>query len=105
MRDSANWTSDAIELLRHAPCGYRHGSTPAAEPTALAAIALLGANRFDDAQPHSQWLAAHQGHDGCVPPLGELNQPGWPTPVAIVAFAAAQSVNTDVRLSFDVEAA
>ena len=60
MNVSDEWMSDALELLCHAPCGYRHGSTPAAEPTALAAIALLGAKRYDDAQPHLQWLAAHQ---------------------------------------------
>jgi hypothetical protein len=105
MRDFANWTSDALELICHAPCGYRYGSTPAAEPTALAAIALLGAKRFEDAQPHLQWLAANQGHDGCVSPLGDLKQPGWPTPLAIVAFAAAQSVDANARLTFDIEAA
>ena len=97
--------SDALELLRHAPCGYRDGSTPAAEPTALAALALLGANRFGDAQPHLQWLSAHQAHDGCVPPLGDLNQPGWPTPLAIVAFAAANHDNATATVNFDTEAA
>jgi hypothetical protein len=98
-----SWDDEAIERLSSAgPCGYSADGPPSAEPTALAAIALLGAGRGDKAKPHLQWLADNQiNPGGSVPPLPGLGWPGWTTPLAIVAAVTsnAQSGESNFRLS------
>jgi hypothetical protein len=88
---STTWTLDALDRLSEGPCAYRIGGVAAAEPTAFAALALIGAGRVEAAQLHLKWLAEHQLSGGCVPPLGDLSNPGWPTPLAILASAAASA--------------
>jgi hypothetical protein len=84
------WHTEAIEQLQSiGPCGYHAGGPPAAEPTALAAIALLGGNRIEAARSKLRWLAKIQTFDGSVPPLAKLTQPSWPTAWAIIAAALA----------------
>jgi hypothetical protein len=89
MQASANWMTDALDRLAAGPCGYHFAAAPAAEPTALAAIALLGGQRFEAAQSQLRWLAKIQTSDGSVPPLAEMAQPSWPTAWAIIAAVLA----------------
>jgi hypothetical protein len=85
----SNWQTEALDRLAADPCGYHAGSPPAAEPTALAALALLGAGRVEDARAKLDWLANVQVNDGAVPPLSDLEQPGWPTALCILAANVA----------------
>ena len=95
---SADWITDALDRLAKSPAGYHLGGPTAAEPSALAAIALLGAGRIDDATAHLNWLAENQlTAGGSVPPLSGLQSPGWPTPIVIVAAAVAKSRNADSK--------
>jgi hypothetical protein len=81
--------SAALDLLASAPCGYHPQQPPAAEPTALAALALIGAGRLDAAQKHLHWLAAAQTAGGDIAPFGQIPQSAWPTPIAIIAAVAS----------------
>jgi hypothetical protein len=85
-----SWQDDAIDTLKCVwPCSYSAGAPPAAEPTALAAIALCGAGLSNAARPHLRWLAENQnGISGSVAPVVALQWPGWPTPLAILAATA-----------------
>ena len=88
---SSNWIADALDRLAKSPAGYHVGGPTAAEPSALAALALLGAGRIDDAKPHLKWLAENQiSGDGSSSPLSGLHWPGWPTPLAIIACVVAK---------------
>ncbi len=87
------WTDEALDRLASSPSGYHDGSSPAAEPTALAALALVGAGRIDDACIKLRWLMSNQKADGLVAPLSQLESPGWPTPLAILASAAVADAN------------
>ncbi len=115
MRAANSWTTDALDRLSQGPCGYHGGSSPAAEPTALATIALLAAGRCRAAGNNLRWLANVQASSGQVPPLKELNQPGWPTAWSTIAAVlerrnsatvdeAAQAL-TDAVAKFDLQTA
>jgi hypothetical protein len=83
---SPAWITDALDRLAKIPCGYHAGDPSAAEPIALAALALMGAGQFDNARSHLEWLAsAGQKSDGNVAPYESLQWPGWPTSLAIIA--------------------
>ncbi|HZZ28776.1 MAG TPA: hypothetical protein VFE46_12305 [Pirellulales bacterium] len=81
------WMNSTLDRLACAPWGYHANEPSAAEPTALAALALLGAGRTAEAQSPLQWLAAAQTSNGNIAPFAELTQSAWPT--AQAAFAAA----------------
>jgi hypothetical protein len=98
MLTSPTWIADALDRLGAAPCGYHTGEVPASEPTALAALARIGAGGHAESQ--LQWLAKCQTTDGSVPPLADLNQPGWPTPLAIIATVAADRANIEQSAHF-----
>jgi hypothetical protein len=83
------WQSDALDRLAAGPCGYHASSPPSAEPMALAALALLGAGRGEDARQKLDWLAKLEASDGLVPPFADLEQPGWPTALCILASTVA----------------
>lgn len=83
------WIDRALDVLERMPCGYRRQSTAAAEPTALATLALAGAGRTRAAQIGARWLGSQQQPDGSLSPLGDLKWPGWATPLAMLATLAA----------------
>ncbi len=64
--------------------GYGYRSRGAAEPTALAAVAL--AARGEVAAAPRRWLASRQRPDGGVPVLDRLDGPCWPTALAALAW-------------------
>ena len=86
---STSWLPAALDRLSTSPCGYHADEPSAAEPTALAALALVGAGRSDAAQQHLKWLAAAQSSAGSIAPFAELTKSAWPTPLAILAAAIA----------------
>jgi len=94
-----SWITDALNRLSKVPASYQPGGPTAAEPSAVAALALLGANRIDDAAAHLTWLADNQlSADGSVPPFGGLQSPGWSTPSAIIAAAVGKSRNAKSKI-------
>jgi len=74
---------------RNGGWGYRPGLPTAAEPTALAALAIatqpVHGNGLTTAL---KALTPLQRPDGAVCPLVGLEHPGWPTPLAIMAWSA-----------------
>lgn len=93
MRESSTWITDALDRLAKSPASYHPGGPTAAEPSALASLALLGAGRAKDADAHLKWLADNQISSGGLPPLAGLPRPGWPAPMAILAAVTAKSEN------------
>lgn len=71
-------------------CGYHPDSPAAAEPTALAALALLAHRRDAAAQQSVDRLIEMQCSDGSVGIQGVQRTPGWPTGLAVLAWRAAQ---------------
>jgi len=103
MSFSSDWIADALDRLAKSPASYQVGGPTAAEPSALAALALLGAGRIDDAKPHLKWLAENQTRaEGSSSPLAGLQWPGWPTPLAIIACTVArQSGKADFGIQME----
>jgi hypothetical protein len=80
------WREELLEQLAAAiPCGYDRKGSPATEPTCLAAIALAVYGRREPSLQALQWLTSLQNDDGSVGPTAELQAPGWPTALAILA--------------------
>jgi hypothetical protein len=72
--------------------GYRSPGIPAAEPTALAAMALLAINpeskiSLDLAASSAEWLTSIQRSDGAVGLSADLRTPEWPTPYALLLWS------------------
>lgn len=95
---STGWR-DAVRLrllgLRgEAPAwGYQPGLVRAAEPTALASLAILAAERGNppaeapfEAVQSARWLAAQQQPDGSLGVTEARSSPGWPTPLAVLLW-------------------
>lgn len=67
--------------------GYRPGSASAAEPTALACLALAEWGIGDAVDVDGlDWLVANQRADGNVPTVPNVPSPGWTTAHAILAW-------------------
>jgi hypothetical protein len=86
---STAWISAALKRLETLPCGYHSDEPSAAEPTALAVLALVGAGQVEAARSHLEWLAAAQTTAGSIAPFAELADSAWPTPLAVFATAIA----------------
>lgn len=82
---------DRLIAARH-ECGgwgYHPQGSPCAETTALACMALSDHDLHDDARLAGlRWLRRIQRKDGSVPSTTDRNAPGWPTGLAILAWAA-----------------
>ncbi len=95
------WVGEArrrlIGLARGGSWGYRPGSTPAIEPTSLAALALLategdGPPAATDtggaaASRAAAWLATVRNRDGSLGVTPSLPSPGWPTPLPLLLWS------------------
>jgi hypothetical protein len=96
-----DWRHDLIERLLHAAndagaWGYCAGSTGAAEPTALAALALT-ANECASEHVSAAlgWLAGLQREDGAVPISAEAEAPYWPTSLVLLAWLRCAARNNE----------
>jgi hypothetical protein len=84
-----DWQQATIAALCQQPVvGYQPTGKPAAEPTALAALALVAHGQKPAAQAAARWLADQQGASGAVGVRAGEAEPGWPTSLAVVAWAA-----------------
>lgn len=79
-----------LRLAETRDCGYHAGAVAAAEPTALAALALLAHGRETAAQRLLDDLAVYQTANGSVRIETTQSDPGWPTGLAVMAWRAAQ---------------
>ena len=81
---------DILNDLAAGPCwAYRADGPVAAEPMALAALALCGHGRISDAWRACQRLALLAAADGSVGVSASEATPCWPTSLAIAAWNAA----------------
>jgi hypothetical protein len=84
-----HWLDPAFDKLTQEPVlGYLPGGAPAAEPTALAALALAAGGRVEAARRSAEGLATMQQPGGQVAIRAGEDSPGWPTSLAIVAWTA-----------------
>lgn len=97
-------TDDRIEQarrrlldLRRGPgvWGYRLRSTPAVEPSVLAALGLLADGDEATALATARWLASIRRADGSLGVTVNLPEPGWPTPLAVLLWAAVEGFETE----------
>ena len=100
---NATWTSTAQNRLldrRVARCGwgYRREGPAFAEPTALAALALLASTSEPSAEAAASeagnWLAEIQQADGSIGLNARIPAPGWTTPYAVLLWAALGRCST-----------
>ncbi len=84
-----SWLEQTLDDLSRLPeIGYLIGGHAAAEPTALAALALVTNGRVDDASQSAAALATMQQPNGEVSVRVGERAPGWPTSLAILAWSA-----------------
>jgi hypothetical protein len=99
-----NWFNTILDELTKQPViGYLPAGLPAAEPTAIAALALAAHGRMDAARKAADALAKLQTASGAVGIRAGEDSPGWPTSLAIVAwtrFAADYRVASDRALTW-----
>lgn len=83
-------TTPIIERLRGlSHFGYTPDGPAATEPTALAALAMLGGSHADAARSACDWLARQQNDDGSLGVCEGQSEPCWPTSLAILAWETA----------------
>lgn len=82
-----DWQQELIERIAAKPCtGYGSADSPATEPSALAALALAGFNRWGSVQRVAAWLAELQAADGSIGVRATEPQPCWPTSLAMLTW-------------------
>jgi hypothetical protein len=99
-----NWLDVTVARIRAQPVlGYLPDATPAAEPTALTALALAVHAQVQAATAAAQWLAEQQTASGAVGVRAGESQPGWPTSLAVVAWNVVdrRRWETSVRRAVD----
>jgi hypothetical protein len=86
---TVTWVDSILEeLAKSSGIGYSPNGKPAAEPTALATLAFVAHERNDAAVASAYQLVAMQQPSGEVSIRAGEESPGWPTSLAIVAWAA-----------------
>lgn len=92
------WVDDILhDLATESRWAYRLGGPLAAEPAALAAMALYGHGRVADAWRACERLATLAGNDGSVGVTADQATPSWTTSLALLAWNAAAG-NADSAL-------
>ena len=76
-----------MELLARQPvCDYFPTGSGASEPSALAAIALIGHGRTMAAKPVGEFLVSLQTSFGCVGMRAKESEPHWATSLALLVW-------------------
>lgn len=84
------WLDEVLERLADKPCcGYVPDGSPAVEPTALAALALVAHGLVGRAKPALNWLADVQSTDGSLGINASQPRPCWATGWALLAWSVA----------------
>jgi hypothetical protein len=94
--------------LRQGPgaWGYRDRSTPAVEPSCLAALGLLanqdspGEEGWAVAIATARWLVSIRQPDGSLGVTLELPEPGWATPFALLVWSSLGGFETERSKAF-----
>jgi hypothetical protein len=95
-----HWLDEVLAgLCRQPCCGYRQGGPAAAEPTALAAMALCARGHAAEAQSALAWLAEIQSPDGSVGVSAALPRPCWPTGWALLAWRLCANTTIKTKTS------
>lgn len=92
------WIEKALTVLEEARTpsggwGYRPQGTPWSEPTALVALAHAAHGR--EANGALDWLASIQRPNGSIGVSAAYAAPGWPTPLAILAWQGAYATERE----------
>lgn len=89
-----DWHGELIDRLAPRPCaGYGPTDGPATEPSALAALALAGSNRWNSVWQVADWLSSFQAADGSVGVRPREKQPCWPTSLAVLTWNTLRDTN------------
>jgi hypothetical protein len=95
-----SWLDEILDRLASRPCcGYAADAPPAAEPTALAAMALCAHGRRAAAVAALDWLVKIQRADGSVPIDAAHDGPGWATGWAVLAWHTALTAGATPALT------
>ena len=95
-----SWIDSILDTLSKQPAiGYLQGGAVAAEPTAIAALALLVQGRVEAARRAVAELAKMQGASGAVGIRAGEDAPGWPTSLAIVAWSKVAAAGYAAHIS------
>jgi len=87
-----NWQGPALDWLsRTTACGYSSRGSPATEPTALSAMALMAHDHEPTVRAKLEWLAAIQSEDGSVGIGPGHASPQWPTSLVALAWKTAET--------------
>src|SRR5438105_15225438 len=85
-----NYADRAVDYLESQNAWrYLPASEPASEPTAFAALALAAYGRREAADRARSWLCEAQTDEGGVGVRRAEPTPGWPTPLAVMAWNLA----------------
>jgi hypothetical protein len=84
-------------------CGYAANGAWAAEPTALAVLALQAHQEPTAALRFADQLAAAQLSNGSVTTTGEQDSPAWTTSLAILAWLAAKEQKFQPHITLAIE--
>ncbi len=99
-----SWLKRLLSELAAAPIGGYVSNGPAyAEPTALAALALLGHGYSKPARTAANWLMRMQADDGSVGICPDHPTPRWPTALALLAWTARAGTTHHERTSEPLE--
>jgi hypothetical protein len=94
------WLHSALdELVRSPVCGYGATDRAASEPTALAALALVGHGKREAAREAADMLADIQASDGSVGVRANEPTPRWPTSLALLAWLATDKAAYSDRIA------
>ena len=92
-----DWLNTTLDALAAQPAiGYLPGSALAAEPTAIAALALIAHGRLEAAQQAAAALAKMQAANGAVGIRAGEETPGWPTSLAVVVWSKFANYATNI---------
>src|SRR5215510_504399 len=95
-----NWLDSILDSLARQPAiGYLPGGAVAAEPTAIAALALAAHGRTNSARKAAAALGEMQGESGAVGIRTGEATPGWPTSLAVIAWSKAAPAEHAARIS------
>lgn len=85
-----DWLNQTLDDLSKQPAiGYAAVGAPATEPTAIATLAFVAHGHSDIAVKMAEWLGKEQQATGVVGVRSGEPAPGWPTSLAVVAWATA----------------
>ncbi len=97
---NSQWITAILDSLSTStPIGYTATGSAAAEPTALAVLALAAHERVDVARELAGVLTSMQQSTGAVGIRSGEPGPGWPTSLAVTAWTAADRDKFDEQIA------